>query len=130
MRRQFTDPERLALLQDYLNGSASQYAFERQHGLFRGAIYVWLRRFALQDKAKPMRKNQPPASAPALPDELIELRQELERLKLKNKDLEAKNKELQSKLKHEALGHEAYKMLVELAEETYGIEILKNSDAK
>lgn len=77
-----------------------------------------------------MRKNQPRPSAPALPDDREQLLQELERLRLQNKELELQNKQMQSQLKHEALGHEAYKMLVELAEETYGIEILKNSDAK
>lgn len=35
-----------------------------------------------------------------------------------------------SRLKREELGHQAYKLLVELAEETYGIQIRKNSEAK
>ena len=37
---------------------------------------------------------------------------------------------LKAKLEDEELGHKAYKLLVELDEVTYGIEILKNSAAK
>lgn len=36
---------------------------------------------------------------------------------------------MQSQLKHEALGHEVYKMLVELTKETY-VANIKNSETK
>lgn len=44
--------------------------------------------------------------------------------------LRKENRVLKSRLKREELGHQAYKLLVELAEETYGIQIRKNSEAK
>ncbi|KGN73536.1 transposase, partial [Porphyromonas macacae] len=56
-------------------------------------------------------------------DLTLKEREELERLR-------QENRLLKTRLKRECLGHEAYKFLVELAEETYGIEIRKNSEAK
>lgn len=44
--------------------------------------------------------------------------------------LRKENRALKEKFKREELGHKAYKMLVDLAEETYGIEIRKNTTAK
>ncbi len=44
--------------------------------------------------------------------------------------LRKENRALKAKLKDEEPGHKAYKLLVEPAEETYDIEILKNSAAK
>lgn len=55
---------------------------------------------------------------------------ELEQLRREVRLLKAQLKGQSAELEHQTLGHEAYKLLVELAEETYGIEILKNSEAK
>ncbi|KGN73661.1 transposase, partial [Porphyromonas macacae] len=66
----------------------------------------------------PMKTSPVPKS-----DLTLKEREELERLR-------QENRLLKTKLKRESLGHEAYKLLVELAEETYGIEIRKNSEAK
>ena len=66
--------------------------------------------------------EQPTTSIPETPlphrekDELTQLHQE--------------NRELKAQLKREELGHKAYKLLVEIAEETYDIDIRKNIAAK
>lgn len=44
--------------------------------------------------------------------------------------LKAENRQLEARLKQEELAHKAYKMLVELAEETYNIEIQNKSNDK
>ena len=44
--------------------------------------------------------------------------------------LRRENRELKAQLKREELGHKAYKLLVEIAEETYDIDIRKNFGVK
>ena len=66
--------------------------------------------------------KQPTTSTPETPlspsekDELQTLRREI--------------RELKAQLKREELGHKAYKLLVEIAEETYDIDIRKNFGVK
>ena len=118
MSKHLTDPERLALLQDYISGSYSKHAFCKLHDL---DLSRWLNRFGLEDKPSPrtMKKNKAPISHSTQ----SELEAELARLK-------KENLQLRNRLRYEALGHEAYKRLVEPAEEAYGIPIRKNSEAK
>lgn len=74
----------------------------------------WLRKFGLSDKPPlSINKKTPPSALVLEPkdEELLRLRQE--------------NRQLQVHL-----GHQAYKLLVKLAEENHGIEILNNSAAK
>ena len=120
MGKHLSNFERLAILEDYLSGAQSQGAIGRKYGISRGLIPQWLRKFGLEDKVHPvpMKASQSPQSELTLNE-----KEELEQLR-------KENRVLKSRLKREELGHQAYKILVELAEETYGIEIRKNSEAK
>ena len=93
---------------------------EQKYGLSHGLIRSWLSKFGLEDKVHPvpMKVSQSPQSELPLNE-----KEELEQLR-------KENRVLKSRLKREELGHQAYKLLVELAEETYGIQIRKNSEAK
>lgn len=64
MSKHLTDPERLALLQDYISGSYSKHAFCKLHDLDHEAVSHWLNRFGLEDKPSPrtMKKNKAPIS--------------------------------------------------------------------
>lgn len=115
-----SDFERLAIIEEYLSGPQSKHAIENKYKISHGVLLDWIRKFDLEDKPHscPMKSSQPPKS-----DLTLSEREELRQLR-------KENRVLKSRLKRESLGHEAYKLLVDLAEETYGIEILKNSAAK
>lgn len=115
-----SDFERLAIIEEYLSSSQSKHAIENKYNISHGVLLDWIRKFDLEDKPHscPMKSSQPPKS-----DLTLSEREELRQLR-------KENRVLKSRLKRESLGHEAYKLLVDLAEETYGIEILKNSAAK
>ena len=120
MGKHLNNFERLSILEDYLSGSDSKAAIEQKYGLSHGLIRSWLSKFGLEDKVHPvpMKVSQSPQSELPLNE-----KEELEQLR-------KENRVLKSRLKREELGHQAYKLLVELAEETYGIRIRKNSEAK
>lgn len=123
MAKHRTDTERLALLQEYLSGGLTKYAFCKQHGLSQTRITYWLRKFGLEDKPSPHAMKKKPQANEPQPATDAELLEELARVK-------EELRKTRNALQHESLGLKAYKRLVELAEETYGITILKNSDAK
>lgn len=117
MRKNLTDNERLIIIEEYLRSDLTKYAICKKHGIDLGAIRRWMSKFGLEDKPQAkltMKKNRTP-SAPES--------EEIQRLK-------SENRQLKARLKQEELGHKAYKMLVEMAEETYDIEIRKNFNAK
>ena len=122
MGKHLSNFERLSILEDYLSRADSKAAIEQKYDLSHGhgLIRSWLSKSGLEDKVHPvpMKASQSPQSELPLneKEELEQLRQE--------------NRVLKSRLKREELGHQAYKLLVELAEETYGIQIRKNSEAK
>ena len=123
------DATRLAIIQDYLTSDLSKYAIAQKYQISRASILHWIRKFGLEDKpnaefTNPMKENAPKAQL--TPGEQTEL----ERLKKENRELKQKYREVKTRLAYETLGHKAYKELVKLAEETYDIEILKNSEAK
>ena len=120
MGKHLNNFERLSILEDYLSGADSKVAIEQKYGLSHGLIRSWLSKFGLEDKVHPvpMKVSQSPQSELPLNE-----KEELEQLR-------KENRVLKSRLKREELGHQAYKLLVELAEETYGIRIRKNSEAK
>ena len=119
MSKHFNIPERLHILEEYLGSDLSKYAIEKKYGLNRGSIYHWLRKFGLSDKPKAeVMKTR-------TSDNMLNMSEQEELARLRKE-----NRQLKAKLKHEEPGHKAYKLLVELAEETYGIEIRKNSEAK
>lgn len=123
------DATRLAIIQDYLTSDLSKYAIAKKYQISRASILHWIRKFGLEDKpnaefTNPMKENAPKAQL--TPGEQTEL----ERLKKENRELKQKYREVKTRLAYETLGHKAYKELVKLAEETYDIEILKNSEAK
>ena len=73
-----------------------------------------------------MKENTPKAQlTPGEQTELDRLRQENRELKQKYREVRLENRAIKTRLAYETLGHRAYKELVELAEETYDIEILK-----
>ena len=120
MSKHLTDSERLRILEEYLMSSQSKYAIAKKYRIAQCLINDWLRKFGLEDKIP----QDPMKTSPVSKSDLtLKEREELERLR-------QENRLLKTKLKRESLGHEAYKLLVELAEETYGIEIRKNSEAK
>ncbi|ATS02657.1 IS3 family transposase [Porphyromonas gingivalis] len=121
MSKHLTDSERLHIVKEYLGSTRSKYAIEKKYNIAQGLIKDWLRKFWPEDKIlleQTMKATPHPKSdlTPGEKEELEQLRKEVRLLK--------------TKLKRENLGHEAYKLMVELAEETYGIEIRKNSEAK
>lgn len=123
------DAKRLAILQEYLTSDLSKYAIAKKYHISRASILHWIRKFGLEDKpnaefTNQMKENTPKAQL--TPEEQTEL----ERLRQENRELKQKYREVKTWLAYETLGHKAYKELVELAEETYDIEILKNSGAK
>ncbi len=114
----------LRIIEEYLTSELTKYATEKKYGLYQGCITYWLRTFGLDDKPKndDIMVEQPTTStpettlSPSEKDELQNLRREIRELKVQ--------------LKREELGHKAYKLLVEIAEETYDIDIRKNIGAK
>lgn len=60
------------------------------------------------------------------PEEAPVARSEAAKLDALRKEI----RQLKAQLKRKELGHKAYKLLVEIAEETYGIDIRKNIEAK
>ena len=114
----------LRIIEEYLSPDLTKYATEKKYGLYQGCITYWLRTFGLDDKPKneDIMVEHPTTSTPETPlspskkDELQTLRRE--------------NRELKAQLKREEWGHKAYKLLVEITEETYDIDIRKNIAAK
>lgn len=120
MSKHLTDSERLRILEECLVSSQSKYAIAKKYRIDQCLINDWLRKFGLEDKIP----QDPMKTFPVAKSELtLKEREELERLR-------QENHLLKTKLKRESLRHKAYKLLVELAKETYGIEIRKNSEAK
>ena len=130
------DAKRLAILQDYLTSDLSKYAIAKKYQISRASILHWIRKFGLEDKPNAeftnhMKENTPKAQlTPEEQTELERLRQENRELKQKYRKVRLENRDIKTRLAYETLGHKAYKELVKLAEETYDIEILKNSEAK
>lgn len=129
MSKHPNDAKRLAIIQDYLTSDLSKYAIAKKYQISRASILHWIRKFGLEDKpntefTNPMKENTPKARL--TPGEQTEL----ERLRQENRELKKKYRQVKTRLAYETLGHKAYKELVKLAEETYDIEILKNSEAK
>lgn len=104
------------LLESYLCSAQSAYQFERENGLFYGAIRSWLHIFHIEDKprSQEMKKQEPPGN---------DARKEVEALKWKVRQLEYE-------LKNSNMARDVYNCLIELTEEKYAIKIRKNSDAK
>lgn len=136
MSKYLNDATRLAILQDYLTSDLSKYAIAKKYHISRASILHWIRKFGLEDKpntefTNQMKENTPKAQlTPGEQTEMERLRQENQELKQKYRQLRLENRDIKTRLAYETLGHKAYKELVELAEETYDIEILKNSEAK
>lgn len=121
MSKHLSNTERLRILEEYLGDSSSKYAIQKKYGLSSGCIRFWLRKFGLSDKPQIQSFMQPNSQQESTlsvneQEELAQLRKE--------------NRTLKAQLKHEQMGHLAYKTLVDLAEETYGVEIRKNFEAK
>ena len=97
---------------------------ETLYSLYQGCITYWLRTFGLDDKPKneDIMVEQSTTSTPETPLSPSE--------KDKLQTLRRENRELKAQLKREEWGHKVYKLLVEIAEETYDIDIRKNIAAK
>lgn len=114
----------LRIIEEYLSSELTKYATEKKYSLYQGCITYWLRTFGIDDKPKneDIMVEQPTTStsetplSPSEKEELQSLRREI--------------RELKAQLKREELGHKAYKLLVEIAEETYDIDIRKNLGVK
>lgn len=114
----------LRIIEEYLSPDLTKYTTEKKYSLYQGCITYWLRTFGLDDKPKneDIMVEQPTTStpettlSPSEKDELQTLRREI--------------RELKAQLKREELGHKANKLLVEIAEETYDIDIRKNFGVK
>lgn len=119
MRRTLSDSFCLRILEEYFSSDISKHAIGKKYSICPKCIPRWLRKFGLEDKPQVTMSEKDPNNSTLSVSE----REELARLRQENRALKAR-------LKRESLGHEAYKLLVELAEETYGIEIRKNSEAK
>lgn len=123
MSKHLSDPERLRIIEEYLSGNETRYSFAKKRGIPSINIKKWMIKFGLEEtKYEPMKTSESNTPSTSKPLSISE-EEELKRLRKENRILKAQ-------LKREALGHKAYKMLVDLAEETYGIEIRKNSAAK
>ena len=120
MGKHLNNFERLSILEDYLSGSDSKVAIEQKYGLSHGLIRSWLSKFGLEDKVHPvpMKVSQSPQSELPLNE-----KEELEQLRKENRDPQESSQARRTRAS-------SYKLLVELAEETYGIQIRKNSEAK
>ena len=116
-RRKISKEERLLLLREYLSSPITKSSFEKEKGLSKGAIYHWLRIFALEDKPNPIIMSE------------IEKTTDDE-LKKKIYALEQENKKLKTDLKYTTMARDAYNHMIDLAEETYNIKVRKNSDAR
>lgn len=121
MKKRFTESERLSIIQEYLTSDLSKYAIAKKYQIDRGSILYWIRKFGLEDKphAPFMQDSKIPHPSATDSDLLTEI-----------KRLQRENRQLKTQLAYEKLGHDAFKELVELAEQTYQVEILKNSEAK
>jgi transposase-like protein len=108
------DAKRLRILEEHLSG-ASKYSLAKKYGLSERSINSWLRKFGLEGAVKPVpevfmkKKTKVKKSA-----EVLALEQENRRLKVS--------------LAHAEMAAKAYSTMVDLAEETYQIEVRKNFD--
>ena len=66
-----------------------------------------------------------PKKEPLKGDAKAEFDAEMKRLREEQRRLKEEYRKLMDQVAYESLGHRAYKELVELAEETYSIDILK-----
>ncbi len=115
------DEKRLSLLHEYLHSSMLITSFEKEKGLSKNSISRWLSIFALEDSPSIVEVAMPTDTidtgmSPAPQDEIQRLK-----LQLREKELE---------LKQATMACDAYKKMIELAEEKYSIVIRKNSGAK
>ncbi len=122
MSHSLSHSDLLRIIEEYLTSDLTKYATEKKYGLYQGCITYWLRTFGLEDTPQDEEVMAQQQTTPETPlphrekDALQTLRREV--------------CELKAQLKREELGHKAYKLLVEIAEETYDIDIRKNIGVK
>lgn len=117
MGKHHTEETRLSFLEQYLSSGLSVNAFSSRIGVSSATLRYWLKRYGLPHTQKQL----PTMSNPE---------KELARLRLKNEELKKENSSLKKKLNITQVNLKAHQKLIELAESTYHIGILKNSDAK
>lgn len=127
MSHPLSNSDLLRIIEEYLSSDLTKYATEKKYGLYQGCITYWLRTFGLDDKPKnedimvEQPTTSPPPRRPFRPAKRTNSRPYAGRIA---------SSKLKAQLKREEWGHKAYKLLVEIAEETYDIDIRKNIAAK
>ena len=114
-----TDAKRLEIIEEYLHTSESKTKFLKEKGINRKAISRWMSTFAVekaQTSVMPMNNDSVNNVELSDTDEVARLRQEL--------------REKEFELRKSNMLRDAYKKMIELAEEKYAIPIRKNSGAK
>lgn len=120
-RKTYSKDEKLSIIQAYLSSGESMEHFQNRNGLGHCTLSRWMTIFALD---KPIngetvtKKNEPPD------------RSELKVLKAKEMALESEISRLKAELKAERLKAEAYSVMIDVAEEQFGVDIRKKAGAK
>lgn len=108
-----TDAFRYKVVSDYFNKGGSYKEVARRNGITETTLYRWIRIFA-------------PTTEPIteLSDESTDMEE------TEKKKLEKRIKELEKALEYSNLRADAYKKVIDIAEDTFDIQILKKSGTK
>lgn len=108
-----TDAFRYKVVSDYFNKGGSYKEVAIRNGVTESTLYRWIRIFA-------------PTSEPIIePSDEVTDMEEAEK-----KKLEKRIKDLEKALEYSNLRADAYKKVIDIAEETFNIPILKKSGTK
>ena len=120
-RKTYSKDEKLSIIQAYLSSGESMERFQNRNGLGHCTLSRWMTIFALDNPINGetvTKKNEPPD------------RSELKALKAKEMALESEISRLKAELKAERLKAEAYSVMIDVAEEQFGVDIRKKAGAK
>lgn len=116
--KRMTDDQRLSLLKSYLSSGQSKNRFSKENGISRDSLSLWFTKFGLENT---LEENMRPSCKTSCGD--VTLAEENARLRqaLRERDIE---------LKRSNMLRDAYSLMIDLAEEKYGVQVRKNSNAK
>ncbi len=119
--KNYSKDEKLSIIQAYLASGESMERFQIRNGLGHSTLSRWMTIFAFENPAKGqtlMKEVNPDNTA------------ELKALRAKEMALESEISRLKAELKAEKLRSEAFSVMIEVAEEQFGVDIRKKAGAK
>ena len=117
--RNYSDSEKLQIIDEFLNSGESMETFQRKYGMGHCTLSRWMIKFG-------MKTISPPP--------FIVMKEKLKSIpevkSLREQALEEKISKLEKELEAAKLKAEAYTALIEVAEEELGVDIRKKAGAK